>query len=89
VEESVRRQGLGGRLLRFALELASRMAADYRADYRCVGVVVVAKPAAIDFHAKHGFLAIEAVEGESDVRQKLTAMFLSMRAIADASAASH
>jgi predicted GNAT family N-acyltransferase len=85
VDESVRGQGLGAQLLCFALQLASRMAA----DYGCVGVVVDAKANAVDFYAKHGFITIEAVEGESDVRPKLTPMFLSMRAIADASDTSH
>ena len=81
VDGSVRGQGLGAQLLRFALQLASRMAT----DYGCVGVVIDAKPEAVDFYATHGFINIQVVEGESDIRPKLTPMFLSMRAIAEAS----
>jgi predicted N-acetyltransferase YhbS len=80
VDVSVRGQGLGSQLLRFALQLASRMAN----NYGCIGVVVDAKADAVAYYSKHGFIEIEVIEGESDVRPKATAMFLSMRAIAAA-----
>jgi GNAT superfamily N-acetyltransferase len=44
VDESARGQGLGAQLLRFVLQLAMRMAD----DYGCVGVVVDAKPDALN-----------------------------------------
>src|SRR5215468_7571163 len=47
VDESVRGQGCGRQLLRFVLDLARKMAT----DYGCVGVVVDAKPGAVDFYA--------------------------------------
>ena len=49
--------------------------------YGCVGVIVDAKPGAVDFYAKVGFIPVEAVEGQSDARPQPTPMFLAMRAI--------
>ena len=77
VDESAREQGLGGQLLRFVLTLAVRMAN----DYGCVGVVVDAKPDAVEFYTKHGFIAVDAVEGQSDARPQPKPLFLSLRAI--------
>jgi GNAT superfamily N-acetyltransferase len=77
VDESAAGAGLGKALLRFVLELAARMAD----DYGCVGVIVDAKPGAVDFYTKYGFIPVEAVEGKSDVRPRPTPMFLAMRAI--------
>ena len=76
-DESVQGQGVGGALLRYALELAIRLSG----DFGCVGVVVDAKPGAETFYAKYGFVAFEALEGESAARPMPTAMFLPMRAI--------
>jgi GNAT superfamily N-acetyltransferase len=85
VDERARGQGLGKHLLRFAAELASKMAK----DYGCVGIVVDAKPQAIDFYAKYGFVELVAVEGASDARPTPTPMFLAMRAIAGAGKGAH
>ena len=74
-------QGLGRQLLRFVLQLATRMAS----DFGCAGVVVDAKRDAVAFYAKHGFVALQAVHGQSDVRPRPIAMFLAMRAIREAS----
>jgi predicted N-acetyltransferase YhbS len=80
VDRSAQGQRLGLQLLRFVLGLALQMAN----EYGCVGVIVDAKPDAVAFYAKYGFLAIEAVEGGSDARPVPTPMFLSIRAIRDA-----
>lgn len=80
VDRSAQGHGLGLQLLRFVLRLALQMAH----DYGCVGVIVDAKPDAVDFYATYGFLAVEAVEGGSDARPAPTPMFLSIRAIRDA-----
>jgi hypothetical protein len=32
-------------------------------DYGCVGVIVDARPDAVAFYTKYGFLAVEPVEG--------------------------
>jgi predicted N-acetyltransferase YhbS len=77
VDERAQAQGIGKRLLRFAMELATKMAD----DYGCVGIIVDAKPGAMDFYRQFGFVSVAAVEGLSDVRPQQTPMFLSLRAI--------
>lgn len=81
VDRSFQRQGLGGRLLRFVLGLAGRMAD----DFGCIGVVVDAKPGAVAFYARYGFEALEAIRGQSEARPAPTPMFLAMQAIKTAS----
>ena len=77
VDVSVQSQGLGAQLLRFVLHVATNMAN----DYGCIGVVVDAKPGAVNFYAKYGFVAHDALEGRSEARPQTTMMFLSMSAI--------
>jgi GNAT superfamily N-acetyltransferase len=77
VDQSARGQGLGAQILRYVLELAVRMTS----DYGCAGVVVDAKPDAVNFYSKYGFAQFEAVEGRSEARSQPTPMFLSMRAL--------
>ena len=40
-----------------------------------------AKPAAIDFYKKYGFVSVDTVEGQYDARPEPTPMFLSVRVI--------
>ncbi len=80
VDASAQGQGIGTALLRFVLMLTMRMTD----DYGCVGVLVDAKPAAIEFYARHGFVAVGAVAGQSDARPAPTPMFLGIKAIVDA-----
>ena len=54
-------------------------------DYGCAGVVVDAKPEAVSFYAKYGFVAYDALEGQSDARPRPVMMFLAMLAIKAAS----
>lgn len=84
VDRSARSQGLGAQLLRFVCDLASKMAD----DLGCAGVIVDAKAGAADFYAKYGFVPYESLEGQSDARPRPTMMFLAMRAIKAAAAAS-
>jgi len=77
VDRSVRGQGIGRQLLRAVLQLALRMAT----DYGCAGVLVDAKPDAVDFYARYGFIAVDAVEGQSAARPQPAPMFLPVRAI--------
>lgn len=77
VDESFSGQGLGTQLLRFVLVLASRMSD----DYGCIGVVVDAKPGAVAFYERYGFIPLDALEGASDERPEPTPMFLAIRAI--------
>jgi GNAT superfamily N-acetyltransferase len=80
VDQSAQGQGVGLQLLRFVLRLALQMAG----DYGCVGVIVDAKREAEAFYAKYGFVAVDALEGQSDARPAPTPMFLSIRAISEA-----
>lgn len=77
VDHRVRGRGLGKVLVKFVCQLGLKMAD----EFGCAGIVVDAKPAAVDFYAKLGFVPIDAAEGQSDARPRPTAMFLAMRAI--------
>lgn len=77
VDRSAQGQGLGLQLLRFVIGLALRMSD----DYGCVGIIVDAKPDAVPFYERYGFLGVEALEGRSDARPAPTPMFLSIRAM--------
>ena len=83
VDQSVRSKGMGAQLLRFVLELASKMAD----EVGCGAVVVDAVPDAIAFYEKYGFASFEPVEGQSDARPRPTAMYLMMQDIKAAAAA--
>jgi GNAT superfamily N-acetyltransferase len=84
IDQSAQGQGLGLQLLRFVLRLAVQMAD----DYGCVGVIVDAKPDAVAFYTRYGFLPVEPIEGGSDARPAPTPLFLSTRAISAALGAS-
>ena len=77
VDQSAQSKGIGGQLLRFVLELASKMAD----EVGCAAVVVDAKPDAVDFYGKYGFTPFEPLEGQSDARPQPTAMYLMMQEI--------
>jgi GNAT superfamily N-acetyltransferase len=85
VDRSAQSQGLGTQLLRFVCRLAGKMAD----DYGCAGIIVDAKPDAVSFYAKHGFVPYDALEGQSEQRPRPTMMFLAMRAIKAASDVRH
>jgi predicted N-acetyltransferase YhbS len=70
VDRSARSIGLGRELLRFVLDLASKMAD----EVGCAGVVVDAKPGAFDLYAKYGFTPFDVLEGESEARPRPTTM---------------
>ena len=78
---SAQGMGVGGQLLKFVLTLALRMAR----EFGCVGVIVDAKPQAVDFYEKYGFIRVEAVDVLPDRVPSPTPMFLPMRAISAAS----
>ena len=77
VDVAFQGSGVGRELLRVALGLALRM----RADYGCIGVVVDAKPGAVPFYSRFGFVPLEAIEGLSEARPAPVPMFLSAREI--------
>jgi predicted N-acetyltransferase YhbS len=81
VDSSAQSMGLGTQLLRFVLGLAAKMAD----DVGCAGIVVDAKPGAVEFYAKYGFTAFEPLEGQSEARPRPTTMWLPMRVVKAAS----
>jgi GNAT superfamily N-acetyltransferase len=76
VEERAKGQGVGSLLLRAVLLLGLQMAE----DVGCVGVVVVvdAKPEAVPFYERLGFLRLEVVAGELGDRPQPLPMFLEL-----------
>lgn len=80
VDQTARSRGLGRQLLRFVFRLGFQMSS----DYGCVGVVVDAKPDAIDFYRQYGFASIDVVKGQSDARPAPIPMFLDLRSIREA-----
>jgi GNAT superfamily N-acetyltransferase len=80
VDGAARGLGVGAQLLRFVLELALDMAG----RVGCAGVVVDAKPGAVEFYAKYGFTAFDLIEGESEARPRPTPMWLPIEAVRSA-----
>jgi predicted N-acetyltransferase YhbS len=74
VDARVQGQGVGRNLMRFVCELATVMARDCGS----AGVVVDAKPGAVDFYKKFGFAELEVLVGASGARPTPTPMFLPM-----------
>ena len=85
IDKSAQSAGMGARLLRFVNKLAAKMAD----DVGCAGVVVDAKPTAVDFYARYGFTAFDPVEGHSEERPRPTAMWLPIQAIKAATEPAH
>lgn len=74
VDERSKGQEIGGLLLRAVFSLAQKMAE----EVGCVGVVVDAKPGAVAFYEKLGFLRLETVSGELGDRPQPIPMFLEL-----------
>jgi GNAT superfamily N-acetyltransferase len=77
VAAQARGQGIGQALLRFALHLARRTAA----DVGCIGVVVDVKPGAEAFYRRFAFEPIASIEGGLHERPEPQPMFLPLSAI--------
>lgn len=72
--------GVGGALLYAVFRLALA-----QADVvGCVGVVVDAKPGAVNWYKRFGFIEMQVVEGESAARPRPQVMFLALSAIREA-----
>jgi GNAT superfamily N-acetyltransferase len=76
-QESARGRGIGAALLRAVFTLAHKMAG----ELGCVGVVVDAKPDAVAFYVKLGFLPLESSAGQLGDRPEPLPMFLELGAI--------
>lgn len=79
--ESSQGHGVGALLLRAVFALAQTMSS----EIGCVGVVVDAKPDAISFYAKLGFVPLEAEAGELGDRPAPRPMFLEIGQIGSGS----
>ena len=83
VDATAENRGLGMALLRHVFLLALQMSQ----EYGCVGILVDAKPDAVEFYARFGFSPLEISEGEIESRPKPTPMFLPLDLIVAALAA--
>jgi len=77
VDSRSRGRGVSSALLNAVFALTHRMAA----DLGCVGIVVDAKPEAVDYYLKLEFVPLEAVAGEMGDRPVPLPMFLELGAI--------
>ncbi|MFQ5665549.1 MAG: GNAT family N-acetyltransferase [Candidatus Binatia bacterium] len=80
VDETHQGRGIGLQLLRCVFVLAHEMAE----RVGCVGVVVDAKPKAVDFYRRYGFETIEGLTGLLGDRPKPIPLFLPLAAISRA-----
>ena len=80
VDQRFQRHGIGRLLLRAMLNLALEM----RDRVGCIGVVVDAKPDAVDFYSTLGFKPVELISGSLGDRPEPVAMFLPIGQIAAA-----
>jgi GNAT superfamily N-acetyltransferase len=81
VDQRWQHRGVGRMLLRFALREAIRMAD----EFGCVGIRLAAKPDAIGFYERFGFVALApAREGVTQLAQATVPMFLPLNQIQDA-----
>jgi GNAT superfamily N-acetyltransferase len=76
-DEEARGRGVGATLLRAVFTLALQMAD----DFGCVGVVVDAKPDAIAFYEKLGFVPLQTRAGQLGDRPEPLPMFLELGAV--------
>lgn len=77
VDAAYQGRGIGMELLAAVFQLARRM----RDDLGCVGVVVDAKPGAIAFYERFGFVTLDVIEGQLGSRPEPVVMFLPMESI--------
>jgi GNAT superfamily N-acetyltransferase len=77
VDETAHGRGLGKALLRFTIELAERMVG----EYGCVGLVVDAKPGAVDFYRGFGFEPLEVLQGVTAQRPDPLPLFLALGSV--------
>jgi GNAT superfamily N-acetyltransferase len=80
VDGKARGMGIGGLLVKSVLALARRMAA----EIGCAGVLVDAKPEAVEFYAKLGFVRLESTAGELGDRPAPLPMFLEIGRLPEA-----
>lgn len=77
VDGRFRERGVGLALLRAVFRVAVRM----RDELGCVGVVVDAKPVAVPFYQRFGFVILDVREGHLGERPEPVIMFLAMGSV--------
>ena len=77
VDERARGRGIGRALLKAVFVLAKKMSR----DYGCVGVVVDAKPEAVAFYERYGFMEFPSLAGQLGDRPQPQPTFLELGAI--------
>lgn len=77
VDQGAQGRGVGLTLLKAVFMLAKAMAS----DFGCIGVVVDAKPQAVAFYVRYGFMALDVVQGQLEDRPEPIPMFLEIGAI--------
>ena len=70
-------------LVAFFLKAVFRLAKNLSQDHGCVGVVVDAKPEAITFYQRYGFIEFFGLSGHLGDRPQPRPMFLDLGAIPD------
>jgi predicted N-acetyltransferase YhbS len=80
VDQSAQGPGVGNALLRYIFLLAVKMSE----EYGCIGILVDAKPDAVEFYARVGFSPVEIAEGHMESRPRPEPMFLPLELIAGA-----
>jgi GNAT superfamily N-acetyltransferase len=78
VHQSAQGRGTGKGLLRHVFLLALRMSE----EYGCAGILVDAKPDAVEFHERFGFSPLEVTEGRVESRPRPMPMFLPLELVA-------
>lgn len=77
VDEKAQGLGVGNSLLRHVLLLARKMAV----EVGCLGVLVDAKPEAVGFYEKLGFIELDTIAGQLGDRPEPLPMFLALGAV--------
>lgn len=78
VSEEAQGRGIGAALLRHVNLIAAELSTN---RVGCAGVLVDAKPGAVAFYARYGFVALEVEDGGLGSHLKATQMILGMRRI--------
>jgi ribosomal protein S18 acetylase RimI-like enzyme len=77
IDKQFQGKSFGKLLLKFAIEKAIEL----KDDFGCIGIIVDAKPEALNFYKKFGFKKIKTITGKINYSEKLDLMFLSMKTI--------
>lgn len=77
VSERDHGRGLGKALLRYCIEIAERM----RDEVGCVGLIVDAKPGAVGFYRRYGFVEVKGEVGGAASLPRPEMMFLGLGSV--------